>query len=229
MAEVEGEEDLVAVKHAEEKKVPAERDEVEHWVLDLLSTHPKGLTPSRITHEFFREFQAPLCVPLPHAIPDQDNPPTDNAAEDLEDFFEHAHTLPVREPLKVLLKQVEGLIYEQQSNKFMLGDQYQLLRIRMRMAVEKIADETAVTQAHWIKLFRRLDRDESGKLDRKEFYTFVRDMMKLPARDFPDKTIWDMFIKMDRSHSNLVTIGDLVHFAQGEPFSKIGEDDIALS
>jgi len=217
----EDEMDLV-VKVVQETKVPSEREEVEGWLLDLLSKHPHGLTPSRIIHEFFIEFQVPLCVPLPHTMPEMDHPREDRAAEDME-FFEHAHTIPIRDPLKVLLSQVEGVIYEEDRNKFVLGDQYQLLRIRMRMAVEKTADGAEVTQAHWIKLFRRLDRDESGKLDRKEFYAFVRDVMKLSPKDFPDKNIWDMFKTMDRSHSNLVTVGDLVHFAQGEPFSKVGK------
>jgi len=84
----------------------------------------------------------------------------------------------------------------------------------MRMAAEEVADGSKVTQAHWNSLFRRLDRDGSGTLDRKEFYSFVRDTMRMEPVDYPDDAIWEVFKALDHDMSSMITIGELVAFAE---------------
>lgn len=84
------------------------------------------------------------------------------------------------------------MAYRQQHNKYVLGDRQELLRIHMKIAVRKFADGAEienVTLAHWQKLFRKIDRDGSGKLNRAEFHAFVREHMKLSKVDYGDDDV----------------------------------------
>lgn len=176
----------------------------------MLANHPLGLRPSELVHHFYQEFEEPLNVPLPEYVKDGNYEESSD-----QSYFVHATHVAVRDPLVTIMSSIDGLLHEQDTNKFILGDRHELLRIRMKIAVSGIAEGKDITMGHWQRLFRKLDRDESGKLDRREFYAFVRDYMALPSNDYPDEILWEVFMALDADGSNLISTEELVAFAEG--------------
>ena len=143
---------------------------MDRWFLDTLAANPLGLTPSALIHTWFVEFRKPLNVPIPEWVEDDDAATTEgdtDVAGDAE-YFVHAHRTPVRDPLKIMLNHLDGVVYDHTTNAYVLGDRQELLRVHMKKAVRKLASGAAITHNHWNMLFRTLDIDGSGKLNRNE-------------------------------------------------------------
>jgi hypothetical protein len=202
--------DLLVVVEDEGNPTPKTTEALVDWLKKMLANYPLGLRPSELVYHFFQEFQEPMLVPLPEYVKD-----TEESEESDETYFVHSAHVAVRDPLVTVLSSIDGLTYEHDSNKFILGDQHELLRIRMKIAVAQIADGAEITMGHWTRLFRKLDRDGSGKLDRREFYAFVREYMALPGKDYPDEALWEVFMALDDDGSNLISTEELIAFAEG--------------
>ena len=208
--EEEEDDDLLVVVEDDGNPTPKTTEQLVVWLKKMLANHPLGLRPSELVHHFFQEFQEPMLVPMPDYVKDNEE-----AGYSKEGYFVHSAHVTVRDPLVTVLSSIDGLTHEHDTNKFVLGDRHELLRIRMRIAVARIADGNDVTMGHWQRLFRKLDRDESGKLDRREFYAFVREYMALPGKDYPDESLWEVFMALDDDGSNLISTEELVAFAEG--------------
>lgn len=145
---------------------------------------------------------------------------TDHAAGEGQDApekrFVHVHSTPLGDPLKILLASMPGVVFESRTNKYILGDKYELLRVHMLELAGKIAGGSVPTMAHWQKLFRKLDKDGSGKLNRTEFYIFVRDHCHISGEDFSDELVFEIFKALDSDQGGQISTEELVCFAHKE-------------
>eukprot|EP00618_Florenciella_parvula_P013645 CAMPEP_0119534642 /NCGR_PEP_ID=MMETSP1344-20130328/47837_1 /TAXON_ID=236787 /ORGANISM="Florenciella parvula, Strain CCMP2471" /LENGTH=252 /DNA_ID=CAMNT_0007575963 /DNA_START=102 /DNA_END=857 /DNA_ORIENTATION=- len=189
------------------KTKPETKEQLERWLLDTLSQNPLGMTPSAVVHTFFQEFREPLQAPVPAWVDDEAKPN--------DEYFIHTSRTPVRDPLKVLMSTLEGVVYESSTNKYVMGDRHELLRVHMKVQVAKVAAGVPVRQDHWYTLFRALDKDGSGKLNRNEFYEFVRgeEFMHMTIGDYPDEAVWEVFMALDDDNGGQISVDELVAFA----------------
>uniref|UniRef100_A0A7S2DMQ7 EF-hand domain-containing protein n=1 Tax=Octactis speculum TaxID=3111310 RepID=A0A7S2DMQ7_9STRA len=181
------------------KHVPRTHREILRWLLDRLAVHPRGLTPSATVNLYFQEYRAPLNVPEPDFHNDYAN--LEAAGDD--EFFIHSKRTLHRDPLRSMMANIEGVIHDAETNKFVLMDYVQIFSIHMYATLRK---------SNKFEVFKRLDKDGNGKINCVEFLSLVRDELKLEESQFPDEEIIETFKTLDSDDSGSITVLELIDF-----------------
>eukprot|EP00929_Paragymnodinium_shiwhaense_P074121 TRINITY_DN37910_c0_g1_i7.p1 TRINITY_DN37910_c0_g1~~TRINITY_DN37910_c0_g1_i7.p1 ORF type:complete len:3325 (+),score=978.01 TRINITY_DN37910_c0_g1_i7:94-10068(+) len=105
-----------------------------------------------------------------------------------------------------------------QNVKLSAGHVSVLKRIRDRINASSYASSGRVD---WARLFRAIDKNGSGQIDRKEFKHAIRRVWKIPKTEVSDPQIGSLFDLLDIDESGEVEVTELVKFATSKELAKL--------